>query len=311
MRALVSGLMLCAAAIPVSALAWNDHGHMAVAAVAWNHMSAAARARAAELLQRNPDYPQWVAGVAPADRARVAFLRAATWPDAIKSNKAYVDDGYTPADPHAGDIGDYSDKLMHKGWHFKDLAYSPDGTPTKPPFGTNAVTQIAGAEANLASAGTSDAGKSYSLAWLLHLVGDIHQPLHAVSRYTAGFPEGDVGGNKVRACSDQQAECDKRDELHAFWDDATGTADSVASVDATVASLKPADAAKVHDLDPGDWAAESEKLAEQVVYAPPIGLADKVYRLTRAYRAKARSVAAARVELAGERLAAILNRDLR
>lgn len=307
MRLFLTSLALCAAAIPLQAHAWGNDGHMAVAAVAWSHMSPAARAHAAALLKRNPDYAAWIAGVAPQDQDRVAFMHAATWPDSIKSNKAYKDDGYTPADPHAGDMGDYADMVMHKGWHFIDMPFSPDGTPTEPPFATNAVTQITKAEANLGSASASDLTKSYSLNWLLHLVGDIHQPLHATSRYTAAFPHGDVGGNSVHACL---AKCEKGDNLHKFWDDLPGRSNAVAAVDHYVSSLSPADPANVSVQDPAAWASESEKLAESKAYAAPIGVTDKVYHLTRTYAKAAAAVAAVRVELAGERLAAILNATL-
>jgi hypothetical protein len=48
----------------------------------------------------------------------------------------------------------------------------------------------------LKSASTDDL-KSYDLVWLLHLVGDVHQPLHFTTRVSAGFPTGDAGGNDV------------------------------------------------------------------------------------------------------------------
>jgi hypothetical protein len=56
--------------------------------------------------------------------------------------------------------------------------------------------------AALAAHGTSGDVESYDLAWLLHLVGDVHQPLHATSRYSAAFPDGDEGGNRAKVtCS--------------------------------------------------------------------------------------------------------------
>lgn len=311
MRAFVSAFVTSAFIIPVQAYAWNSHGHMAVADVAWAHMTPAAQQRAGELLKQNPDYDKWVAEAKSGDEARTAFIKASTWPDEIKQTKGYHNDGYTPSDPHAGDISDYSDKLMHKGWHFIDIPYSPDGTPTEPPFATNAVTQILKAEAILASDSASDGSKSYSLSWLLHLVGDMHQPLHATSRFTKDFPKGDTGGNDVKACSDTRNACGDRDELHAFWDEVTGTSKSISSVDSYVRDLKLADNAKVSIQDPMQWAEESEKLAETYVYAPPIGLTNETYRLTEKYRDDAKSVASSQIELAGERLAAALNEELK
>jgi hypothetical protein len=51
----------------------------------------------------------------------------------------------------------------------------------------------------------SDDVKSYDLAWLEHLVGDVHQPPHAVSRFTHEAPAGDRGGNSVHLCADRGA----------------------------------------------------------------------------------------------------------
>jgi hypothetical protein len=56
-------------------------------------------------------------------------------------------------------------------------------------------------------------GESLNLRLLIHYVGDIHQPLHAVSRYTEDHKKGDSGGNffKIEII-------DKINELHALWD---------------------------------------------------------------------------------------------
>ena len=53
--------------------------------------------------------------------------------------------------------------------------------------------------------------RAIALAWVLHLVGDVHQPLHASSRVTAKEPKGDGGGNAFKL--------DKADQdLHHYWD---------------------------------------------------------------------------------------------
>ena len=51
------------------------------------------------------------------------------------------------------------------------------------------------------------------LAWLLHLVGDVHQPLHSSARVTARDPEGDRGGNDF-AIDDLES----WGTLHGYWD---------------------------------------------------------------------------------------------
>jgi hypothetical protein len=53
------------------------------------------------------------------------------------------------------------------------------------------------------------------LAWLFHLVGDIHQPLHAVQLFTVDYPNGARGGNQIciRVTRSGQPM-----PLHRFWD---------------------------------------------------------------------------------------------
>src|SRR5437868_206772 len=68
------------------ALAWNNRGHMMVAAVAWENLTPRTKARVAELLKLNPSYAQWVKGASEDDADEIAFVKAATWPDSIKSN---------------------------------------------------------------------------------------------------------------------------------------------------------------------------------------------------------------------------------
>jgi hypothetical protein len=57
--------------------------------------------------------------IAPDDRDRVAFLRAATWPDFIRDAADYTSDGpdggnRLPPGPEAGQNKGYSDLFMHK-----------------------------------------------------------------------------------------------------------------------------------------------------------------------------------------------------
>jgi hypothetical protein len=60
--------------------------------------------------------------------------------------------------------------------------------------------------------------KSYDLVWLMHLVGDLHQPLHCTARFAKTQKQGD-GGNGAKVCA---TSC--RDSLHTFWDDAPAEA---------------------------------------------------------------------------------------
>lgn len=108
-----------------------------------------------------------------------------------------------------------------------------------------------------------------------------------------------------------------RDELHAYWDGLLGDKPTIAEVTQTGRTLlvtgKPA---RADDADPTLWIQDSFQLAKTAVYAPPIGddndpsvpISD---RPDTAYQSKALAVARAQVTLAGYRLAALLNANLK
>ena len=322
MRMLKLILGVASALWATQADAWNGRGHMIVAAVAWSHLTPATQARASALLSQNPNYADWTNGVAPGQKDQIAFVMAATWPDYIKHASGYQNDGEDPTDPGAAQNIGYSDHLMHKYWHYIDVPFSPDGTPLVQPKVPNARTQIEAFRSAIASTTASDDVKSYDLAWLEHLVGDVHQPLHATSRFTHTFMQGDQGGNLVclgttlATTSSGQKKC--RTELHAFWDDALGLQTKNASdpenavkAIAVAASLSAADPTKAADADDEHWIDESFQTAQSVVYKTPIKKGMGPYKLTATYQAKARKIAKERAELAGERLAHLLNDNLK
>ncbi|MGL5742868.1 MAG: S1/P1 nuclease [Legionella sp.] len=47
----------------------------------------------------------------------------------------------------------------------------------------------------LSSKHTNAADKRFALRLLIHVVGDVHQPLHAITRVSTQLPKGDMGGN--------------------------------------------------------------------------------------------------------------------
>ena len=311
-RKLVSGLVV-ALALSLPSLAWDNEGHMAVAYVAYQHLNAATKARVNQLLKLNPDYQHWnsavPSGTSAARRKMLIFMMAATWPDFIKSKPGYTDDGTQGGNRPDGasssqNIG-YSDHLHHKYWHFVDTPFSTDGTALPSLPAPNAETQIAAFRAVLASS-DPDEKKSYDLVWLEHLVGDIHQPLHAATRVSSADPGGDNGGNLVSLCS---APC--KQELHAFWDDALGTSSSALRAVTVANNLPNPDAALAAKKDAADWAAESFAAAKQTVYVSPIGDGNGPFTLNATYKNNAKALARKRVALAGVRLANLLNDELK
>ena len=287
---------------------------MIVAAIAWGKLTPAVRREVSRLLTENPDYPLWIAGVDARDRDAVAFIEASRWPDEIKANRNYDNsEGEHPRWPFPSgrNIG-YADRMQHRYWHFYDTPFSPDGTRTRNPDRVNALTQILLFTKAIA-ASTDDSVRSYDVVWLIHLVGDVHQPLHAVSRFDADDRDGDSGGNRVTLCSVAAMRHHKRcrGNLHNFWDDTPGANRGAAAARVKAGKLASADPPAAMDNDPHHWIEESFQAAKKWAYAAPVGVGDGPWILTAEYRKKARAVAKARLALAGARLANLLNRNLR
>ena len=311
------------AALAASLMAWGPIGHMTVAYAAYQKLTPTAKARVRDLLKLNPDFANWEkqmpAGISPEDHNRAIFMIASTWPDDIKGEPQYSDDG----PDSGGNIPDgassslntgYSDLLRHRYWHFVDVPFSSDGAKLPPIPTPNAETQIDAFRAVLASS-QPDELKSYDLVWLLHLIGDVHQPLHATTRVTQAEALGDAGGNKVSLKGDADS------NLHAYWDDLPGSDcrfcnKKIPCVDRAAVlgehlPLPPAMSAS--NTKTSVWVRESFEAARTAVYRSPIGSGEGPYTIVPSseYEAKATALARTRIALAGARLAEVLNRELR
>ena len=296
---------------------------MTVAYIAYQKLTPTAKATVDALLTKNPAYDTWVKAIpdTPANRERralIAFLRASLWADDIKSASGYTDDGAMidgrinvfrpPSTPQAGQNIGYADKLRHQYWHFHDTPFSSDNTPTKPALTPSALTQIPKMREGLSN-GTEDL-RSYDLVWLIHLVGDVHQPLHAAQRFTAAQPGGDSGGNDLKLCSSQG--CNQN--LHSFWDGLFGTdLNPDASIALGQALLEEAIAppSGANNLDPSIWIEEGFTLAKRQVYAAPIKTDGSPSFTNAAYRRKAYETGEKQLLLAGYRLANLINSSVR
>jgi len=316
-RAAIALVLVSALAVAPEARAWDDFGHMEVAAVAFKQLGAKARKRAAQLLKLNPRYENWIVGAAAGDQDRMAFMRAATWADSIKSDSTYQTDDQSA--PTASQNIGYADHLRHTYWHYVDQPFSPDSTPLQPTPMPNASTVIPMLRAALAAASTSDDVKSFDLVWLLHLVGDVHQPLHCIARFDAANATGDRGGNNVKINGNVQPPvCDDPrycpfgppTDLHAFYDAIAGAGYAVAPVEAAAASLPRTDTKKAAAGDVAVWIQEGFDLARSAVYVAPIGVGNGPFAITPQYQAAAYKLGQARIVLAGRRLANLINEAL-
>lgn len=187
------------------AAAWDGLGHRVVGAIAWEHMSESTRKSAVELLLAAPTDAGLASLLPPGPRpmevrAREFFMAAGYWPDMIR------DDAWP----------ERKQRYDRPTWHYVDFFWSsgPDGPVPLPDRGTigDLLIKLNQLKEKVADRSTPASERGIALAWLLHLVGDIHQPLHDSGRVTEHEPNGDKGGNDFKL-DDPEA-----GTLHALWD---------------------------------------------------------------------------------------------
>ncbi len=308
MRKLLAALVLLALCRP--APAWNGTGHRIVAAIAYDSLTPSTRARVDDLIRRHPDYQSmFLAGAPsgpPAARARAAFIAASVWADQIKSDSRFYDDDRRDARPTPLLRG-YPDMARHQYWHFVNIPFTQDGTRLRDPRAPHVVTEIQRLSQAVAKPIGDPANPVYALPWLVHLVGDLHNPLHAATRFTSDDPGGDRGGNAVYV--------DPGRTLHSFWDGLPGPDPSDAVyIDRAASRLQGSQRAPADDrLDPASWAQQAVEIAKTKVYTlgKDSGTAVRPVRLNRDYRDSSKQLTDQQLFLAGRRLAALLNRQIR
>lgn len=197
-----------------AARAWNHVGHRVVAELAWRRLSANERQTFTDLLKQHPHYRKLLVADVPAgvDTNEWAFLTAAVWPDMIRKAK--------PGDhPKPVSITQY-DLYPHAiGYPFlrrgdTNRALLENFFIARP----DAEMVLSNSLATLRDQQASAADRAVSLCWVLHLTGDLHQPLHDANIVTKERPGGDqLGGLFIVRYADG-----KQINLHSFWDQLGG-----------------------------------------------------------------------------------------
>ena len=219
-------IALCAIALFMPApraAAWHDAGHMAIALIAYRELGPERAAAFVDILRKHPDYGLWMSAKPSSVREDVfLFMRAATWPDEIKSTSHPSKEHDRPS--------------WHYAWDFH--AHPIDMRRPRPESGLHIQEAMKVNEEALKSGDV--AAKSRALCWIFHLVGDAQQPLHTGSLLTRDFPQGDRGGNRffVRTATGPT-------NLHAFWD---GFWNDETRPDGASASSREVDYSKVDSL---------------------------------------------------------------
>jgi hypothetical protein len=288
-------LLVCALAsamVSDPAHAWGDEGHEIIALVAGHYLKPTVRAKVAALLAAD------TSGLTPTDLAAEA-----TWADKFRDS-----------DRNTTKVR-YS---QTREWHFVDIeladadvAAACSGHPALPP-GTDAsagparnclIDKIDQFIAELRGPATSAAERLLALQFLLHFVGDVHQPLHASDDH-------DRGGNDKIVMAAGFAD----GNLHHFWD-----TEFVRRLGARPAWVATALVRRIGTAQrrqwaagtPTDWALDTFAVSKAHTYGklPPAG-PDGSHLLTPAYVADATRTVSLQLRKAGVRLASVLNAAL-
>jgi len=225
-------LAAAAALIPAPALAWGKTGHRVIAAIAETELSGLARAHIEQILGPGESLDE-----------------AANWPDEMRSAP-----------------GKYWQKTTVP-WHYVDfngLVY--DGPP---PEG-DAFEALNRFSLVLRDPNSTLTDKQAALRFIVHLVGDLHQPLHV------GRP-GDEGGGKVSLLF-----FGKPTNLHVVWDSGMPDNEQLSFTELAAKlerHISPQDVVRWWDINPRDWITESAEIREQIYAGLPAGRVPKGNKL--------------------------------
>ncbi|KPF67758.1 hypothetical protein IP84_12565 [beta proteobacterium AAP99] len=237
------------------AVAWNRTGHWITAVVAHDALrqnDPAAFAAAVALLRQHPsaeDWLSWKTEFPQLDDSLILFMMASVFADDARRGKF--------------------ESLDRPDWHYINYAIEP-GKTTADIASSRALTgrlpdALTDNLALLRDGARPEAERALALSWVLHLVGDLHQPLHTTGLVNADFPTGDRGGNDVFVRDPQRAEFAVR--LHALWDDAVGG--PTRDMPRVVALAREWAASRAGALSPSsaaDWLAESYRASVELGY---------------------------------------------
>lgn len=239
--------------ITTPAHAWGAIGHRVTGAIADRNLSGLARAHVRELLGEED-----LAG-------------AATWPDEMKSDPAVF--WQKTASP----------------WHYVTVAGDEYRAKDAPPEG-DASTALTAFTNTLRNPKATADDKRLALRFIVHIIGDLHQPLH-------------VGAGTDRGGNDRKVTWfGKPTNLHAVWDSAMIEQRDLSYTeyaDWLSRSIKPSEVIAWSDTKPGTWMRESIAL-RKTAYPADEGL-------SYAYAYRHRAEVDQRLKQAGVRIAAYLN----
>ncbi|MBN8806749.1 MAG: hypothetical protein J0I47_00705 [Sphingomonas sp.] len=280
--AFAAALLALVGAVPAGAY-W-EYGHQTIAQIAWANIKPTTRTRILALLRQQAllDTPQCQAGT---------LDQAAIWADCIKGIKN--PDGtrkFAATEP----------------WHYQDVNICRPFDLVEPCKDGNCVSaQIVRDAEILKDRRAPAADRVRALVFLIHFVGDLHQPLHAGEK-------GDKGGNDVKA--DYGGYAPQRLNLHSIWDGYLAER-AISTGPSLVRAYPAATRRRIAAGDVTDWSRESWQVAHDVTYATatggdPCGPTPSRARLDQATIERLVPTVRLEVERGGLRLAKLLDASL-
>jgi hypothetical protein len=277
-RKLLSLLALAAVLIAAPAKAYWEYGHETVAAIAYRNVSPATRAKIDALLRQQQLLET------PTCPART-IEQASVWADCVKTLGERFSFAYS--------------------WHYQNVdVCKPFDLKAACKDGNCVSAQIERDVKLLQRKDVPVREKLQALVFLVHFVGDLHQPLHAGDR-------GDLGGNRAKA--DYGVYAPDKLNLHSIWDGLLAER-AISTPPALVRLYSPEERSAVQGGTVEDWSRESWAVAKDFVYAPaygdPCGPAPARAKLDDATIARLVEPAREQVVKGGLRLARLLDEAL-
>jgi hypothetical protein len=244
------------------AFGWGGEGHSLIARIAWAQLTPAVQARVSEILGPN-----------------VTMQSIASWADTIRNARRETG-----------------------AWHYIDIPIDKPHLDMARDCakGDCVIAKIEDFQKVLKDPATPAVQRREALMFVVHFVGDMHQPLHCADN-------NDKGGNSVPVKFGDQTS-----NLHSLWDSGLlgkmGKEDDLFAIYSRDAQKH---AAKWSRGTVEEWAEDNHKVAQKITYGKlpkePAGTPEPI---DAAYVKKADSVVRIQIEKAGDRLARVLNEAL-
>ena len=289
-------LLVLAVFFPARAQAWNGRGHRLIAWMAFEQLDEGSRSKLAEILREHPAEKAWwrSARFNPRDERLSLFVNASVFPDQARPDTEFA----RYFRPRAHYI------------NYRLIAERNQPMRLEEPRSTdeNVVNTYQAHLKSIHERKNSKAERAVALSWVIHQVGDVHQPLHAAARFSPSKPNGDQGGNLVEVPNENGG-----DNLHAYWDGVLGREENPPSLDRESRRLlreypRERFVKELQKQTMQDWVRESAESCRDVVYANLAIDQSRFRELPVGYAADARKLSEKRVTLAAYRLAEVLRK---